>query len=301
MLFVAIVFALSASITRPTVAITGAAARMARGDMRARVEVRSRDELGELAEAFNNMASELEDMYEDLEAKVTERTREVDAANEKLHILGSITRHDALNQLSVIRGWLSMIEEGSSDPQMRGYVAKVIKASETLEEQLKFTGEYERVGVNRPEWVDAKLALDTSLPGLELRGAKVVNGLEDLVVYADPMFSKVLRNLADNSVKHGKGTRRISYSYREVPDGLVLTVEDDGGGIPLDKKENLFDRIRGESGRVGYGLYLSRAILGITEMTISETGTPGVGARFELRVPKGKYRISKASARAQRK
>ena len=299
--FVAVAFSLSSSVTRPVSRLRTAAARMARGELKERVDVRTKDELGELGRAFNDMASELEDMYGDLETKVAERTREVDAANEKLHILGSITRHDALNQLSIIRGWLSMIEEGLNDPQMHEYIAKVITASETLEEQLKFTGEYEKVGVTRPDWVDVNLALDTSLPGLELRGATVVNGLADLVVYADPMFPKVLRNLAENSVKHGKGTKRISYSYHEVPDGLVITVEDDGGGVPLDKKAKLFDRVRGESGRIGYGLYLSRAILNITGITVKETGTLGVGARFEIQVPKGKYRISRSSARDQRK
>ena len=146
----------------------------------------------------------------------------------------------------------------------------------------------------------SKLALDTNLPGLDLKGAEVVNGLSDLVVYADPMLPKVLRNLADNSVKHGKGTKKISYSYLELPDGLVITVEDDGGGIPMGQKERLFDRVRGKSGRVGYGLYLSRAILDITGITIKETGTPGVGARFEILVPKGKYRISRPPAGNQR-
>ncbi|GEM_PF-2320944 len=300
-LFLAFTFSLSSSITRPVLRLKKATANMARGRLEERVDIRTRDELGELGRAFNDMAADLQDMYEDLEAKVAGRTKEVAAANEKLRILGSITRHDSLNQLSILRGWLSMVEENSKDPKMLEHIRKVVLASETLEEQLKFTGEYEKVGVTNPEWVDLKLALDSSLPGLDLKGAKVVNGLRGLVVYADPMFPKVLRNLADNAVKHGKATKTISYNYQELQDGLVITVEDDGGGIPAEMKEKLFDRVRGESGRVGYGLYLSRAILAITGIMIKETGTAGAGARFEIMVPRGKYRLSRSSARNQRK
>ena len=139
-LFIAFAFSLSSSITRPVSALRTATANMARGGLEARVDVRTRDELGELGRAFNYMATELQDMYEDLEEKVAERTKEVDAANEKLRILGSITRHDALNQLSILRGWLSMLEEDSKDPKMIEYVRKVVMASETLEEQLRVHG-----------------------------------------------------------------------------------------------------------------------------------------------------------------
>ncbi|MEW5748790.1 MAG: sensor histidine kinase [Candidatus Thermoplasmatota archaeon] len=301
MLFVAVAFALSASVTRPAAAVRDAASRMARGDLGARVEVRSRDELGDLGLAFNDMASELQELYDDLEAKVQERSRDVDAANRKLQLLGSITRHDALNQLAVLRGWLSMVEEGAADPAVKEYVAKVKAASETLEEQLKFTGTYEKIGVTKPEWVDAKLALDSNLPGLDLKGARVVNDLAGLVVHADPMFPKVLRNLADNSVKHGKGTTAVSFSYEERPEGLTIVVADDGGGVPAELKPRLFERPRDAKGRVGYGLYLSKAILDITGMTIRETGTPGKGARFEITVPPGRYRLSMAPSKARRR
>lgn len=290
--FLAVALVLSASVTSPVERLKLATQRMASGHFDERVSIKSRDEFGDLAQAFNGMASELGGLYADLEGRVQERSKEVDAANAKLQILGSITRHDALNQLSVLRGWLSMVEDGTSDPKLLEYIHKVTTASETLEEQLKFTGTYEKVGVTKPEWVDAKLALDTSLPGLELKGATLSNGLDGLVVYADPMFPKVLRNLAENSVKHGKGTKRISYSYRELPDGAVMIIEDDGGGISPERKGTLFERARDDRGRVGYGLYLSKAILDITGITIEETGTPGVGAKFVLKVPKGKYRIS---------
>lgn len=294
-LAVASSYSLSMRISRPVRELAESARHFSKGDLDRRVDVRRADEIGQLASSFNEMAGELKSLYSDLEVKVEERTREVEAANEKLHILGSITRHDSLNQLSIIRGWMSMIEEGARDTKTLEHIRRVITASETLEDLLKFTGTYEKVGVTQPEWVDVKIALDSSLPGLDLRGAKVLNGLKGLSVLADPMFPKVLRNLAENSVKHGQRTARISFSYEERPDGLVIVAEDDGVGVPEARKAKLFDRVREPSGRVGYGLYLSRAILAITGVTIQETGTPGQGARFEVTVPEGKYRLERGT------
>ncbi|MCR4407227.1 MAG: ATP-binding protein [Anaerolineae bacterium] len=68
-------------ITRPVVRLTESALRIARGDLTQRVEVTSRDEIGILADVFNRMASELEVLYEELEAKVAQRTELLQQAN----------------------------------------------------------------------------------------------------------------------------------------------------------------------------------------------------------------------------
>jgi len=62
-------------------------------------------------------------------------------------------------------------------------------------------------------------------------------------------------------------------------------------GIPADKKEAIFNR--GYFKHTGFGLLLSREILSITGITITENGIPGKGARFEITVPKGAYRFTK--------
>jgi signal transduction histidine kinase len=69
----------------------------------------------------------------------------------------------------------------------------------------------------------------------------------------------------------------------------VIVCEDDGVGIPSGKKEAIFNR--GYFKHTGFGLYLSREILSITDITITENGVPGKGARFEMTVPKGAYRF----------
>jgi signal transduction histidine kinase len=73
-------------------------------------------------------------------------------------------------------------------------------------------------------------------------------------------------------------------------DDAMLFIEDDGPGIPADRKAILFEKGIGSAG--SGSLFLSREILSVTGITIRETGIPGKGARFEIRVPKGSFRFA---------
>jgi signal transduction histidine kinase len=63
--------------------------------------------------------------------------------------------------------------------------------------------------------------------------------------------------------------------------------EDNGIGVAADKKERIFERGFGKN--TGLGLFLAREILDITGIKIRETGEPGKGARFEMKVPHGAF------------
>jgi len=102
------------------------------------------------------------------------------------------------------------------------------------------------------------------------------------------MLPKVFFNLLDNSVKHGEHVTRIRVSQEQRQNGMVITWEDDGTGIPTGEKERIFERGIGKN--TGLGLFVIREILVVTGITIRETGEPGKGARFEMLVPAGAYR-----------
>jgi signal transduction histidine kinase len=130
---------------------------------------------------------------------------------------------------------------------------------------------------------------------LPLRGIAVDNGSSTFEVYADPLLVRVFYNLIDNALMYGsEQMTTIRISQRKSNRGLVIVCEDDGVGIPADKKEAIFNR--GYFKHTGFGLYLSREILSITGITIIENGTPGKGARFEITVPKGAWRMAGVDA-----
>ncbi|UCE80691.1 MAG: sensor histidine kinase [Methanobacteriota archaeon] len=282
---------LSQSITRPIASLETATRKIARGEFEERINVTRQDEIGRLAETFNEMASELNLMYSDLEGKVKERTEALENLNKKLNVLSSITRHDALNQLTAQKGWLGIAIESSKDPALTDHLRKAESAADRLVSLLDFASEYEELGASRPEWVDLQKALESAITGLALAGKELRSRLDGVEVFADPMFSKVLHNLIGNSIKHGRGVTTISLSFSVGEGGMTIVVKDDGVGIPAERKGSLFRRESLADGEPSHGLFLSSEILGITNISIRETGVEGEGARFEIFVPNGRFRF----------
>jgi signal transduction histidine kinase len=113
--------------------------------------------------------------------------------------------------------------------------------------------------------------------------------MDDIELYADPLLPRIFYNLLVNSIQHGDHRMtKIRLSARTAGESLILVYEDNGTGIPDNEKLKIFEFGYGK--KTGFGLFLAREILGFTGLTITETGEPGKGARFEIVVPKGKYR-----------
>ena len=81
---------------------------------------------------------------------------------------------------------------------------------------------------------------------------------------------------------------RVSNYDRE--ENRIIVVEDDGNGVSEEDKKKLFTKGFGK--HTGLGLFLSREILSITGLMITENGEPGTGARFEITAPNGKWRFT---------
>ena len=94
----------------------------------------------------------------------------------------------------------------------------------------------------------------------------------------------------ENAIRHGGKLTRIGFSVEEDPNGVAIICVDNGTGVPAREKEHIFERTFFK--HTGFGLFLSREILSITGIGIRETGVPGEGARFEILVPRGMFRVT---------
>jgi len=229
---------------------------------------------------------------------ITERKRAEDAlrqANKQLNLLSSITRHDILNQLMVLKGYLELSHEVIDNPStLIEYIKKEEKAANTIEHQIKFTKDYQELGVAAPEWQSVNANIIKAVAGLLIRDVYVEVDPKNPEVFADRLFEKVFYNLIDNALRYGGDQMKtIRVSSQEIENGLRIVFEDDGVGISEEDKKRLFTRGFGKN--TGLGLFLSREILAITGITIAENGTLGKGARFEIIVPKGAWRMKRAS------
>jgi signal transduction histidine kinase len=156
---------------------------------------------------------------------------------------------------------------------------------------IQFTKEYEQIGVNAPVWQECRTLVDTAAKQAPLGKVMVKNDLPTgAEVFADPLVVKVCYNLMDNAVRYGGKITTIRFSVQESGDEHLIVCEDDGDGIVVAEKEKIFERGFGKN--TGLGLALSLEILSITGITITETGEPGKGARFEIAVPNGAWRMN---------
>ena len=212
--------------------------------------------------------------------------------NDKLNLLNTITRHDILNQLTVVLGYLEMMRMKFPDPSLQEYIAKEIHAAQNIQTQILFTKEYQDIGVQSPQWFDLKKVILAKAATLPLSNLNLIIHFDTLEIYADPLLEKVFYTLMENTLRHGKDVTSIEFTFSTLTGGIVVIYEDNGGGVPAEYKDAIFDRKFFK--HTGFGLFLSRTILGITGMTIRETGEPGKGARFEIMVPKGAFRFSRA-------
>ena len=211
--------------------------------------------------------------------------------NKKLNLLSSITRHDIRNQLLALTAYLELSKETLGDAAKTSeYIIKEERAANAIERQIVFTKEYQDLGVKDPVWHTVSSCLKLAVTTLPVRDIHVVDEIEGLEIFADPLFEKVFYNLIDNALRYGgPKMTTIRFSHQESGKGLLILVEDDGVGITTEDKKRLFER--GFGHHTGLGLFLSREILSITGITITESGEPGRGARFEIIVPEGGFRF----------
>jgi signal transduction histidine kinase len=242
---------------------------------------------------------ELQKLYNELEQRVIERTAELSQAqaayrraNEKLNLLSSITRHDIKNQLLALSGYLEISKKSLDNPaQITEFIATEKKIADTIARQISFTKDYEDMGIKAPTWQNVSTTVRSVIAHLPTRGIHIDTGDPTLEVLADPLLEKVFYNLIDNALRYG-GERMTAICMTTHKDNgnLVITVKDDGIGICADDKKKLFTKGFGK--HTGLGLFLSREILSITDIIITENGEPGKGAQFEMTVPKGAYRFA---------
>jgi signal transduction histidine kinase len=210
-------------------------------------------------------------------------------ANRKLNLLSTITRHDIINQLTALSGNIDYAKLLPHEPEMEVVLEKEDEIVGTINRLISFTKDYQDIGVNAPQWQDVGALINRARSLLGNTPFSFENRVHGVQVYADPLLERIFYNLVDNAVRHAGKPVNIIFSTRDSPDGILIICEDNGVGVPDDEKEQIF--LRGYGKNTGFGLFLTREILGITGLTIRETGTSGSGARFEIFVPGWAYRV----------
>lgn len=223
------------------------------------------------------------------EEELQKATENVGIMNEKLRVVGGLTRHDVRNKLSTITGNTYLArKELAGNSKVSDYLKEMETAVRQVVRIFDFAKTYEMLGVEGLAYIDVERTINeaTSLFS-DMKSAKVLNECHGLTVLADSLLRQLFYNLMDNSLKYGKKITKIRIHYEKTGENnLRLIYEDDGVGIPDSEKPKLFKEGFSSGGSTGYGLYLIKKMVEFYGWTIQETGITGKGAQFTITIPK---------------
>jgi len=272
---------LAYTFTRPLREMTTATQEVAAGKLGQQVPVRSQDEIGQLAQSFNRMSSDL--------ANATRLRKQMTAD----------IAHDLRSPLTVITGYLESMADGVLKPSPERL--KLIHAEAThlqrLVEDLRTlsladAGELSMTRLTQPL---QPLLEQTAAMYAHQAGQKQINLQIDIepdlpAPRVDPdRMMQVLGNLVGNALRHTPAGGRIILSASRAGEGVRVTVRDTGEGISPQDLPHVFDRFyRGDSARYagegesGLGLAITRSIVEMHGGQISVESKPGKGAAFHI-------------------
>ena len=216
--------------------------------------------------------------------------RALQQAGKKLNLLNSVTFNDFQNALFAIKGYLALQRNIPHDPGMDRYLEHQDEILKRFSISLDFAKNYQDLGIKPPRWYNVHQTFLMAISRLDFSRISRTIRLDKMEIFADPLLEQVFFILAENIITHGKHATQLTVSYTKTADHILIVFEDNGAGIPPDKKEKIFQRVIGSQNNLG--LFFAREILDITGITVRETGIFGSGARFEMTVPEGMFRFT---------
>jgi len=222
------------------------------------------------------------------EEKLRESIYKNELINEKLKVVGSLTRHDVGNKLMVVKSNMYILKKQIGDnPKLAKYLEGIDSAIDQSDKMFEFSRFYEKIGVEKPSKIDVAQCFNQASTLLSSLGTiRIVNDCEGLEVMADSLLKQLFYNFLDNSLKHGEKVTEIRLYYTKEGDGLKLSYEDNGVGIPEADKPKLFHEGFSTGKSTGLGLFLIKKMVEVYGWTITEEGKPGKGAKISITIPK---------------
>jgi len=278
-------------IVAPVRELVAATRRLGEGDFETRVDVQSQDEIGELGQAFNEMAGQLEEALERVEAL---HEQEIERASQLATVgeLASGVAHEIKNPVVGISNGLDLVRARLDDEGDVGPIMDEMKRQlERIEAAIRDLLAFARPAKPSLETVEGSSVVDRAArlvqPAAEQARVDLEFDVDEVEFLADEeLVRQALVNLMMNAVQATPPGGRVTVSSRREGDRVLLRVADTGRGIPSESREDIFKpffttRHRG----TGLGLPITRAIIERHGGTIEVESFVGEGTTFVVELP----------------
>ena len=190
---------------------------------------------------------------------------DIQELNEKLRVIGGLTRHDVRNKLSTVTGYAYILKKKHADEA--DVVDGLGKMEQAVKDSMKifdFAKMYEQIGSEELTYVNVEEKLKEASALFSGPTPTIINECHDLTVLADSFLRQLFYNFIDNTRKYGKKTTTIRVYFEKTnQDCLKLIYEDDGVGVPLENKPSLFKEGFSTGGSTGFGLFLTKKMVDV--------------------------------------
>jgi len=265
------------------------------GDLSARIKLKSKGELREFADSFNEMADTIVENIDEI--KTMDNLRRELVAN---------VSHDLRTPLATIQGYLETIlikMDSLSDDEKKKYLHTILNSTERLKTLVSELFELSKLEARETKpklepFSIGEIVQDIQQKNKVIAEKKNINLSIDFpynlpLVYADiGMMEKVIQNLLENAIKFTSENGKVTIKLEPKGKVILVTVQDSGEGISTDALPHIFDRYQRndrsgqtENKGLGLGLAIVKRILEVHDIEITVESKQGKGASFSFQIP----------------
>ncbi|MFZ2987934.1 sensor histidine kinase [Ideonella sp.] len=293
--------------SRPIDALHRGAQALAEGKLETRIEIRTGDELDDLARQFNTMAENLQGLYRNMSSTIAEKTRDLEMANRHKSEFLTNMSHELRTPLNAVIGFSDVLREelfGSLNPKQLEYTNDIHAAGEHLLALINDVLDLSKIEAGQMnldlDWVEVPALLEAAAAMMRERCMRQSLTLKlDLAPELDHWtldarrFKQVLLNLLSNAVKFtpAGGEVRLSAGLSDS-EGLWVEVSDTGVGIASEHQALVFEEFRQVGDDIlrkaegtGLGLPLVRRLVRLHGGEVSLRSVVGRGSTFHFNLP----------------
>ncbi len=308
---IVITISVSRSIEKGLKEVLKGTKAVTRGNLDTRVEVFSKDEIGELANHFNMMTNTIQQKIAELqlaEENIRREKERAEASEKVKQLFLANMSHEIRTPMNAILGFARLMEDSSLNPEQREYIRAIVQSGDNLLVILNDILDFSKIEAGKISFDETPFKLQDLInaamtmvkPKADSKSLKISYLQKDNIpttIAGDPVrLSQILLNLLSNAIKFTEyGSIELSTKVVTVKDDLItigFSIKDTGIGIPLNLQDRIFESFEQATlsttrkfGGTGLGLSIVKQLVELQGGRVWVISEPDKGSEFSFTLP----------------